>query len=284
MATSRQDTLRLTLNRRGFLMGAAGLALTAAGCGGSGGDTPGERYSGTYRFFDGDRDIAASMSVDRDGWATFWTLLADDNNPFADFGQFELFDNEFSQVFDGVRTYGEFIGSTIVGRTEDADTPSFGFNWAMTKEVRAGGSLPPDDLIGTFDGEATIDGIDTIALVTVSPDGNATYFGAFDDPDTADVELYAFEGLAFDRDGDGYDYFLDLYGDNIDLRDLAGSDIGVRYTFGTNVASLGVVAGDRFDWTLMRTRVTRGKRRARIATGAQGLQRAVTALRAKRSR
>jgi hypothetical protein len=67
METQGQQDARGALSRRGFLRGAAGLALAAAGCGGGGGSSPGERYNGTYHSFDSARAVAVNSQGRRDG-------------------------------------------------------------------------------------------------------------------------------------------------------------------------------------------------------------------------
>ena len=48
-------------------------------------------------------------------------------------------------------------------------------------------------------------------ILGISPDGNATFLGYF--PGLDPQNPYNFEGLSFDENGDGYDYFLDLFSD-----------------------------------------------------------------------
>ena len=290
MRPGQQRSVRAAaaLSRRGFFLGTAGLALAAAGCGGGGDDgTPGDRFNGTYRAFDSDdsEDVAVSVSVDEDGLLTFWTLLADPDVPFADFGQTFLEDDEFGVTAGGVTTFGQISGRTIFGRTQDASDRDFGFDWRAERIGRPA-DRPSDDLIGMFQGRARINDIDFFALLGVSPDGNATFFGAFDDvtnntgdPDL-DIDFYDFEGLSFDRSGAGYDYFLDLYGNRIDIDGDLGNSVRLFYTFSSEFPDL---EGDTFDVRLDRVRLIDLRSGGRAATrltrpSRKGLQRAVAGL------
>lgn len=272
--------LRGTLTRRGFLIGGAGLAIGAvAGCGGGGSSDPRDSYDSTFRGRDEGRSVAASVTLDETGLLTYWTLFADPDAPFADFGQTFVRDDRFETTLQGVTTFGELRGDRIRGRTEDASDSSFGFNWETSRQRAPRQPEPPRQFVGTFEGSARIQGIDVVVLLGVSSDGNATFFGAFDDPDTADVDFYAFEGLSFDRFGDGYDYFLNLYEDRISLRESGG--VRVEYTFDPDDASLGGFAGQTFDVPLTVTRAGTRRAIARPTAKSPGLRRITRALQAR---
>lgn len=282
------------LSRRRFLLGAAGLTVTtlAAGCGGGGsgdGDYT-DYFDWTYRDIDEGRNVAAAITVDTTGLLTYWTLRADPVNPFADFDQTPLGSDRRFEVTSlpeegNVRTLGEFRrGDRARGRTEDAANSSFGFDWEALRAGEPSGTPPADDLIGSFAGSATVQGIGVIAFVGVSSDGNATVLAAFDDPVTQDVDFFAFESLSFDRFGNGYDYFLNLYDDQIDLRILNGG-ISLLYTFDPDDPGVGEFAGETFEVPLQRTGRSAAARSLRLprakTAGAPGLDRIVRAFRAR---
>jgi hypothetical protein len=261
------------LSRRRFLMGAAGLAaLAAAGCGG-GGDSGGGSYNGTYRqlrFFGENDSVAASVSVDRDGRLTYWTLRNDRGDTFADFGQTRLDDERFDVTEQGIRTAASVRFDDIEGYTEEDRVNGYRFDWRAAR-VGSAPELPPRAVVGTFAGDGFVNGLNMTVLLTVSPDGNATFLGYFEDPNVADDDFYAFESLSIDRDGDGYDYFLDLFGDRISLRDDQDDDIRLSYRF-ANDPDLGDLSGRTFSLRLRPTRSARQlpKRATRGRSGRGG--------------
>lgn len=292
--------------RRGFLQGAVLLAGAAgaaalAGCGGGGGgdNSPWDIFSGTYRGITNDSSgdqVAASVSVDSDGIATFFTLLLNVASPFADYGQVALDSSgNFSQSIGGITTYGQVRGGSARGRTQYTSDPSTGYDWS-TSRYSPGGSHPGDSEIGTFEGLTQLAGINYTTLLTVAPDGSFTFFGAFDNPSTNGLDYFVGDSAHFDRNGNvpnQNDYFLFLYGDQMDLRSSGTDAVRLEFTFGQDASAIGITAGDRVDFVLSRvvsrsavasSRAAAQRRsipdaRAAMAADAPALRRAIAAIR-----
>ncbi len=301
---------RARLTRRGFLRGASGLALAVAasaalaGCGGGGGDDDNNddngnnygRYVGTYRYRDtGDNgQVAVSFTVDENLQLTYWTLYTDPDSPFADFGQTTVDSNgNFSLSTDGVTTSGQIRNNVVEGRTR-LDNGDFTFNFRAPIVGQLVSTTPRDFLVGSFEGFNQISGVDYTTILGVSPDGNATFFGAFDDPDTSEVDYYYFEGLSFSRNGDVPSadlYFLNLYDDRIALSDGENSDVRLNFRFGESAPDISINSGDNVDLTLTPIDIGRaqkngktGKTRAvPVRRGAPALKLVVRALKASRA-
>ncbi len=232
---NQQRRVRAALSRRGFLLSAAGVAL--AGCGGGGGggnnETPGERFNGTYRYADtGDYGFAGSVTVDRNGGVTFWTLYIDDpddprdGESLADFGQEIVRDNRFRTIEENTETFGDLDGGRIRGRTQVANDPSDGFDWSVFRVGTPGRDRPPREFIGTFEGTASVEGRDASVILGVSPDGNATFLGFVPGLASTPAQEYSYMSLSFDETGNGYDYAFNLLGDSLALeRDNTGNPV-----------------------------------------------------------
>ena len=275
-----QAVRRLALSRRGFLLGTAGLTATALfGCGGGGNGSSGDEFNGTFRGRDpGSSGVAASLSVDRDGFLTYWTLFVDGNlgdganDSAADFGQAALgLDNRFTATAQGVTTTGEFVDNRVTGRTQDAANGAIGYNWFADRVGDPGRDGPPRELIGNFEGIARLtQNFEMTVLLGVSPDGNATFLGFTDNVNTPAEGSYNFESLSFDDRGEGYDYFLDLFADRIDL-DLDRNGLPVLvYTFANDPDLEDELRGRTFDIPLDRIDRSRAPGRAMSRLRAAG--------------
>ncbi len=241
--------------RRRFFTSAFVLAGAAAltGCGG-GGDSSIRRSSGTYRNPGGGSQATVSVSIDDDGLLTFWVLFANDD--VADYGQSYIDeDGFFTQTFGGFRTFGNVRSGRIEGRTEQANSPSNGFDWIADLYIPPALVRPSSSLVGTFDGFERRNGIDYTTFLTVAPDGTATIFSELDLPGTSGVDELLFEGVSFDRNGNvpgnSY-YFLSLFGDRFTLTPVSNNNVRLRITFGSSVPSVDIDAGDVVDLTLER--------------------------------
>lgn len=277
---------RAALSRRGFLLGAAGLTLgaVAAGCGGGGGND-GNVDDATYRFVDNNGEVGASVTVDRNGRVTFWTL--DTAQQITDFGQTRVGrDGAFTleSVADDIRTTGEIQGSRILGRTELLSDTRRGFDWGGERVDAFLGNNAGQEFSGTYRAATAISDVDVFVLLGISSDGNATLFASFDDlTNAADAPaLYRFEGLTFDRSGevDDQDYFLDLYGDRVALRDDS-QGLRLLYDF-ANDPDLGRLSGEQFSIPLTVSRAAEpgssaAAPRALSGAGAQRLRAAFKA-------
>lgn len=241
---------REALSRRGFLTatGIGALAL-AGGCGGGGGGnngTPGERYNGTYFYRDDSGEISASVTIDRNGLVTFWTL--DNGLEFTDYGQTRLSDRRFffETPLDDVETIADVNGSVITGRTERISNRGYGFDWPeAVRQNPAQRGRPPAQFVGTFYADTLVDGpvrdLDVYILLGVSPDGNATFVGYLNDPndDVYDADgslievvgaFYVYENLSIDPGGEAYNFLRRENGDRITLSDDP-SGLRLLYTF-----------------------------------------------------
>ncbi len=106
--------------------------------------------------------------------------------------------------------------------------------------------------------------VDVFLMLGIAPDGNATLFAVFDDlTDSADPFPYRFEGLTFNGSGDvdDQDYFLDLSGDRVALRDDARG-LRLLYDF-ANDPDLGRLSGETFNIPLSASRAA-GETGARV--------------------
>jgi len=116
--------------------------------------------------------------------------------------------------------------------------------------------------------------VDFSAILGVSPDGNATFLSAIIPPRSSEVDFYALESLAFNRNGDGYDYYFDFYGDRLFLDPLSGSALRLTYDFAGD-------GGDAYGTdtlTLTLDRTTPGRLvTPQIQRNPKGLRRAIEA-------
>lgn len=248
-------------SRRGFLVGAAGftLGIAAAGCGGGSGNSR-NTNRGSYRFVDNNGEVGASVTVDQNGRVTFWTL--DTAQQITDFGQTRVSSGgrfTLESETDDIRTTGEITGGQVFGRTERLSNTRVGFDWGGDRVDAFFGNDVAANFAGTYQVSTQLSDVDVFLLLGIAPDGSATLFASFDDlTDSSDPLPYRFEGLSFNSSGevDDQDYFLNLFGDRVALRDDARG-LRLLYNF-ANDPDLGRLSGETFNIPLSAARAVGG--------------------------